>query len=88
MEGVHDEIIYQCIHSRYGYRFTNLLYAYYVFLMHYEISIAQYHVDCIRSIGEQYGLQFNENKLEVLAINSYESIVNDHNMFIEPKMCI
>ena len=85
MNDVQSEMINQYPHLSEEYRFSNILYADDVLLMHDEISIAQFHVDCIRRIGKEYGLQFNEDKLEVLAVNSHESIVNDHNVFIEPK---
>ena len=45
----------------------------------------QAHIDCIRRIGKEYGLELNDAKLEVLAINAEDSITNANGIRIEPK---
>ena len=54
-------------------------------LIHRDISIAQAHVVCIRRIGKEYGLELNDAKLEVLAINSEDSITNANGIRIGAK---
>ena len=49
------------------------------------LSIAQDHVDCIRCISKEYGLELNDAKLRVLAINSKDSISNANSIRIELK---
>ena len=49
------------------------------------MSISQAHVDCIRRISKEYALELNDAKLEVLAINSDDSITNANGIRIEPK---
>ena len=81
-------MIEQYSHLNDEYRFSNIMYVNDVILMHYDISIAQFDVDYIRHIGKEYDLLINEDKLEVLAINSHESIIQHHNVSTEPKMQI
>ena len=61
------------------------MYADDILLIHRDTSIAQAHVDCIRRFRKEYGFELNDAKLEVLAINSEDSITNANGIRIEPK---
>ena len=72
----------QAMHDK---SFSELVYADDLWLIHRDISTAQFHADCIRRIGKEYGLELNDAKLEVLAINSEDSITDANGIRIEPK---
>ena len=65
--------------------FSEIVHADDILLIHRDIPIAHAHVDCIRRLGKEYGLEFNDIKLEVLAINSDDSITNANGIRIELK---
>ena len=72
----------QAVHDQ---SFREIVYADDILVIHRNISIAQVHIDCIRRIGKEYGLELNDAKLEVFAINSDDSITNANSRRIEPK---
>ena len=53
----------------------SLLYANATLIIESHTETAQEFMDVTRQIGTQYGLSFNENKLEVLSANSEGDIV-------------
>ena len=59
-----------------------------ILLIYRYISITQDHIDCIRRISKESGLELNDAKLKVLAINSEDSITNVNGIRIELKECI
>ena len=77
-----DERYPQAVHDQ---SLSEIVYADDILPIHRDISIAQAHVDCIRRIGKEYGLELNYAKLEVLAINSDDSILNATGIRIETK---
>ena len=77
-----DERYPQAVHDQ---SFSEIVYSDDILLIHRDISIAQVHVDCIRRIGKEYGLELNDAKLKVPAINSEDSITNANGIRIEPK---
>ena len=77
-----DERYPQAVHDL---SFSEIVYADDILLMHRDISIAQARIHCTRCISKEYNLELNDAKLEVLVINSENSITNANGIWIEPK---
>ena len=66
----------------------SVLYADDTLLIEVDENIAQYYMECVRSLGLEYGLHLNNKKLEVLAVNHDGAITLPDGSAVKRKQCM